>query len=183
MKRLNLGIKTGFRVNDPYKPILIRDNRLILFYETESLLPKVKYFNMPAGSYWVEKGYFSETLFPRIYPLAVLPQPERIMPDPTGFEIIFDSNPNKCSVLWDEKVIIFDTAFRSKPEPEIYFILFHEYGHQMYETEKFADLFAANMMKQKGFNPSQIRGAHDNSLSDQQTERKDFITYKLTEDL
>ena len=183
MRKLALGIKTGFRVNDPYKPIFIRDSRLILFYDTEAILPKVRYFNIPAGNYWIEKGWFSETLLPRIYPLAILPKPQRYMPDPTNFVIEFGNNPNKCSVLWDEKIILFDNSFASKPEPEIYFILFHEYGHELYETEKYADLFAANTMKIKGFNPSQIRSAHDNSLSNYQHERKDFLTEKLIQDL
>ncbi len=166
MRPLNLGLKTGFVVNDVYKPIIIRDSRMILFYETESLLPKVEFFNVPAGNYWVEKGWFSETLLPRVYPLRVLPQPERMMEDPTGFAIVFGHNPNKCSILWDEKVILFDNQFASKPEPEIFFILYHEYGHQMYSNEKYADLFAANTMKLKGFNPSQIKNGQDFSLSD-----------------
>lgn len=183
MKRLSIGVKTGFWVNNVYKPILIRDSRLILFYETESLLPKAKYFNLPAGSYWVEKGFFSEYILPRIYPLAVLPQPERYMEDPTDFPIVFDTNPNKCSILWDEKIILFDNSFLNKPEPEIYFILFHEYGHELYNTEEYADLFASNTMKIKGFNPSQIQAAHDNSLSDKNENRKNFVTSKLIEDL
>jgi len=156
---------------------------MILFYETESMLPKVQYFNIPAGNYWVEKGWFSETLLPRVYPLAMLPPPERVMPDPSCFSIEFGSNPHKCSIKWDEKTILFDGSFASKPEPELFFVLFHEYGHQMYETEKYADLFAANTMKQKGFNPSQIKRGQDDSLSDAQYERKEFITQKLLDDL
>lgn len=183
MRRLTLGIKTGFTVNDPYKPIIIRDSRGLLFYDTESLLPKVNYFNMPAGSYWVEKGWFSETVLPRVYPLTVLPEPERVFEDPTKFEIVFDTNPHKCSIFWDEKVIVFDKSFASKTEPEIYFVLFHEYGHQLYETEKFADLFAANKMKITGFNPSQIGWAQNNSLSDSQDLRKDFLTNKLIDSI
>ena len=183
MRRLTLGIKTGFKVNDPTKPILIRDNRLILFYDTESLLPRVTYFNMPAGRYWVEKGFFSESILPRIYSLSMLPPPERVMPDPTGFDIVFDNNPHKCSIFWDEKTIVFDNSFASKSEPEIYFVLFHEYGHQLYKTEKYADLYAANKMKILGFNPSQIGFAQNSSLSDAQDHRKDFLTNKLIEEL
>jgi hypothetical protein len=109
MKPLNIGVKTGFIVKDVYKPIIIRDARGVLFYETESLLPKVEFFNLPAGHYFVEKGWFSETLLPRVYPLAVLPPPERQYPDPTYFDIEFGDNPNKCSILWDERVIVFDS--------------------------------------------------------------------------
>lgn len=183
MRKLILGIKTGFKVNDRTKPILIRDERLKTFYDTESLLPKVDYFNVPAGRYWVERGYFSETLMPRVYPLAVLPPIERMYPDPTNFSIEFDTNPNKCSIIWDEKLIVFDNSFIEKTEPEIYFVLYHEYGHQMYSTEKYADLFASNTMKIKGFNPSQIHFAQDNSLSDAQEHRKEFITEHLLNDL
>jgi len=183
MRKMSLGIKTGFRVNDVTKPILIRDMRGIIFYETESLLPKVEFFNMPAGNYWVEKGYFSETLLPRIYPLAVLPPIERSMPDPENFDIEFGPNPNKCSILWDEKIILFDDSFRNRPEYEIYFILNHEYGHALYHTEDFADLFAANKMKMLGFNINQIHKGQDDSLSEQQQGRKDFVTQKLLDDL
>lgn len=183
MRKLNLGIKTGFRVTDPTKPIIIRDNRGVIFYQTESMVPKVEYFNMPAGNYFVEKGWFSETLLPRVYPLSMLPPPERSYPDPTDFAIEFDNNPNKCSILWDEKTIVFDNVFRERPYPEVFFILYHEYGHQLYSTEKYADLFATNLMKLKGFNPSQIRRSQNDSLSDNQVERKEFITEKLNETL
>lgn len=183
MRKLNIGVKTGFRVTDPYKPILIRDNRGILFYQTESLVPKVQFFNLPAGNYWVEKGWFAETLLPRVYPLAVLPPPERQYPDPSDFAIEFDNNPNKCSILWDEQVIVFDNSFKERPYPEVFFILYHEYGHQLYKTEAYADLFATNMMKIKGFNESQIHASHNDTLSDAQQPRKDFITQKLIENL
>lgn len=183
MKPLNIGVKTGFVVKDRYKPIIIRDFRGILFYETESMIPKVEYFNLPAGQYFVERGHFSETLLPRTYPLAVLPQPERMYPDPTFFDIQFGDNPNKCSILWDEKVIVFDGSFKEKPQAQIYFVLFHEYGHKLYNTEHYADLYAANRMKMLGFNPYQIQRAHSETLSHAAQDRKEFLTNHLTKDL
>jgi len=183
MKPLNIGIKTGFWVTDRFKPVVIQDERGLPFYDTTPLLPRVKYFNLPAGNYTVVKGWFCETLLPRIYPLTVLPAPERVLMDPSDFEIEFDVNPHKCSIFWDEKVIVFDKSFIDKTTPEICFVLFHEYGHQMFETEKYADLFAANLMKQKGFNPSQIVSGHNLSLSDAQQYRKDFVIEKLINEL
>lgn len=179
MRRLTLDKITGFRVKDPTQPILIRDGNGQIFYDTEILVPKVKYFNMPAGVYFVDRGYFTEALEPRQYELSDLPKPERRRRAPTDFKIEFGYNPNKCSVIWDEKRILFDNSFREKPQYEVFFILFHEYGHALYETEKFADLYAANMMKLRGYNPWQICMAHLNSLSSEQYERKQFINEQL----
>lgn len=170
---------TGFKVKDVTKPVVIRDSRHIIFYDTEPLLPKVEYFNLPPGIYWVDTGFFSEASFPRSYPLAKLPRPERNRPKPFDFEITFESNPNKCTILWDEKVIVFDNAFLDKPLPELFFVLYHEYGHSLYETEKYADLYASNLMKVRGYNPSQICYAHLDSLSAKQIARKEFVIDQL----
>lgn len=174
---------TGFRVKDVNEPILIRDTRGLIFYDTEPLVPKVKYFNLPAGTFFVERGSFREAFTPRYYPLSKLPPPQRYQTDPLTFKIEFGHNPNKCSIIWDEKRILFDSSFLERPEPEVFFILYHEYGHAFYEAEHLADLYAANMMKKKGFNPSQICYAHLDSLSPQQIDRKEFINQKLIESL
>jgi hypothetical protein len=52
-------------------------------------------------------------------------------------------------------------------------------GHSKYKTEKYADLFAANEMLKKGYNPSQIGVAPIDSLSEMQYERKRFIVNNL----
>lgn len=183
MRKLVLDKVTGFRVKDPTKPVLIRDSNGFVFYDTEILVPKVTYFNMPVGTYFVETGFISPSLFPRVYNLADLPLPQRDRRKPFDFKIEFGYNPNKCSIIWDEKRILFDNSFLDKPQYEVFFILFHEYGHALYETEKYADLYASNMMKIRGYNPSQIIYAQMNSLSPQQFERKKFLNEQLIKNL
>lgn len=183
MRKLIINEVTGFRVKDDTKPIRILDARHIVFYDTIDLVQKVKYFNMPIGTYYIESGFFVAASTPRQYPMAKLPKPERSYPDPADFKFTFETNPNKCTILWDEKVIVFDTSFLDKPQPEIFFVLYHEYGHAFYKTEKFADLYATNLMKKRGYNPSQICYAHINSLSSNQQERKEFITQKILDTL
>lgn len=179
MRKIVLDKITGFIVKNPNEPVLIRDANGIVFYDTELLVPKVKRFNMPPGVYFVEKGFIAPTLFPREYRLAPLPKPERNKRKPFDFKIEFSHNPNKCSIIWDEKRIVFDNSFLNKPQYEVYFILYHEFGHALYETEKLADLYASNMMKLRGYNPLQIIYAQMNSLSPQQYERKEFLNKQI----
>lgn len=179
MRKLELTKKTGFKVTDIYKPIIIRDFRGIMFYSTEPMIPRVKEFNLPAGTYMVDTGYFVPMNNPVKYPLVKLPVFERLFPKPKNFEIRFGNNPNKCSIFWDLGFILFDESFREKPLPQLYFILFHEFGHARYKTEKFADLYAVNCMLKKGYNPSQIGFAPIESLSDNAIERKKLVVSKL----
>ena len=179
MRKLELNKKTGFVVNDPFKPIVIRDFRGILFYSTEPFLPRVKEFNLPSGVYFVDSGYFSPKNFPVKYKYIKLPVAERLLPKPSGFDVRFGNNPNKCTIFWDKGYILFDESFREKPLNQLYFILFHEFGHSIFKTEKYADLYAANCMLGKGFNPSQIGIAPIESLSDAAEERKENVVNKL----
>lgn len=179
MRKIVLNEVTGFKVRKPDEPILIRDSNMIMFYDTEILVPKVKYFNMPVGTYYIERGFFVPALAPREYKLARLPKPERNRRKPFDFKIEFGYNPNKCSIIWDEKRILFDNSFAEKPQYEVFFILYHEYGHALYESEHLADLYASNMMKVRGYNPLQICWAQMNSLSSAQYERKEFLNEQL----
>jgi hypothetical protein len=171
--------KTGFRVKDPFSPIIIRDMRGIMFYNTLALTPKVKHFNLPKGDYLVDNGYFTKMDKPVNYPLYPLPKFERKRKKPYDFKIIFGNNPNKCTVYWYKKLIVFDNALKELPKPQLDFILFHEYAHARYTTEVYCDLMAANYMLTRGYNPSQIRVAPIKTLSDKQIKRKiEFV--KLT---
>lgn len=179
MEKLTLEKKTGFKVIDPFEPVNIRDVRGVLFYSTEDLLPKVEYFNLPAGEFFVDSGHIVKADKPREYKLADLPTPERDNGSMSDFDVKFETNPHKCTVYWDTKEIVFDKAFEERPIPQVMFILFHEFGHRYYETEKLADLYASNMMKVKGYNPSQIADAQMYSLSDKQYDRKEFVIENL----
>lgn len=179
MRKLDLTKKTGFKVTDIYKPIVIRDFRGILFYSTEPMLPKVKDFNMPAGTYFVDSGYFVPMPFPVQYHYIKLPIAQRLLKKPSNFDVRFGYNPNKCTIFWDENYILFDDSFREKPLNQLYFILFHEFGHAKYSTEKYADLYAANCMLSMGFNIYQIGSAPVESLSENADSRKIFLVDKL----
>lgn len=190
MRALNVTKKTGYKITDISVPVNIRDYRGILFYTTEPIMP-VYEFNLPAGQYFVDSGYFKERFSPINFKQANLPFPEKIFSlPPFDFKIMFAPNPNKCSIFWKEKVIIFDDSFIDRPLPELFFIYYHECGHSKYgyntrysmkESEAFCDLYASNKMLELGFNPSQINKAPKDSLSDKQQYRKDFIEETLLE--
>lgn len=181
MRELQVNKKTGYKILEPEKPVIIRDFRGLLFYTTETMLPKVTEFNLPEGKYLVDSGRFKEMAAPVKYNLLPLPPQERIMPDPLDFKIIFDRNPYKCTINFKEKTIKFDNSFKGKPLPEIYFVLFHEFAHRYFKTEKYCDVLASNYMLVKGFNPSQIGRAHINSLSHRQWERKKYNIQQMIE--
>jgi hypothetical protein len=176
MRRLKVDKKTGFIVKDIFSPIVIRDCRGILFYTTEPLIPKVTEFNLPEGIYFVDSGTFVEASSPKDYEYPMLPNRERLFfPNPKNFNIRFAPNPNKCTVSWTKKLITFDTSFMEKPLPQLDFIIYHEYGHRLYKTEKYCDLYASYCMLKIGYNPSQISFAQIDSLSDKQEKRKEFV--------
>jgi hypothetical protein len=175
-----LNKKTGFKVTDPSKPVIIRDERGRMFYNTEPIIPRCIAFNMPEGTYIKEAGAIQQMISPVNYPLVKLPKVQRNYPSPFKFKLIAANNPNKCSIIWNEKKIIIDYSLLDKSLFVLHFILFHEYGHQKYTDEKLADLYAANCMLKKGYNPSQIGMAPILSLSNRQMHRKEFIIDQLT---
>lgn len=170
--------KSGFRIL--VNPIRILDFRKKLFYDN-SLVNNPKTFNLPAGKYYLVKGSFVRLKNPVNYQLPSLPKRERMFyPNPYNFAVKFAKNPNKASIYWDKGVIVFDNAFKQKSLPELFFVLYHEYGHKLYTTEKFADLFAIREMLKKGFNPSQIGMVPITTLSGQQFPRMKFVVDNLT---
>jgi hypothetical protein len=170
--------KTGFMNMEPTRPVVIRDFRGKLFYSTEGLR-SVKEFNLPPGNYTVEKGNIKFRKIPVDYPLSALPKPERNLRPPFDYKIIFDNNPNKCTIKWLEKIIIFDNELKQLTLPELFFILYHEFAHAKFQSEKYADLMAGNIMLKKGYNPSQIGKAPITSLSTMQYERKKHIVKNM----
>lgn len=181
MRKLVVNKKSGFIVKDVYKPVVIRDERGILFYSTEDLLPRTKSFNLPCGTYFVDSGFFVSGDVVK-YSLIKLPPSERwFYPSIKNFDLQFVVNPSKCSIDWNRKIILMDHSFREKSWPIIDFILSHEIGHKFYSTEDFADLFAANRMIIKGYNPSQIGYAQMDSLSSRNEGRKNLLFNKVIE--
>lgn len=170
--------KTGFRNKTPKNPVIIRDFRGKLFYSTEGLKP-VHFFNLPEGSYLKDAGSIVMLNKPVKKTFIKLPPPERNFKAPLNFNVVFGVNPNKCTIQWDKKRIIYDNSLKNATIPTLYFILFHEFAHALYTNEAFADICAANYMLQKGFNESQIGIAPINTLSHFQYKRKKFLISKL----
>lgn len=170
--------KTGFKNIYPQRPLIIRDFRSKLFYSTEGLKP-VEKFNLPRGDYFLDQGEIEALEKPVYFKQAILPYPQRSFSLPDDFQLTFSNNPNKCTINWITKSITFDNSLKESTLPELYFILYHEYGHAKYIKEKWADLYARNLMIQKGFNPSQVGGAPITALSSQQYERKKYIVNSI----
>lgn len=178
-RRLFVLKKTGFK-NNPNIPVIIRDFRGILFYTTEYLGKPVNEFNLPKGEYMVDSGQFTPMSNPVYYPLISLPARERWYPNPKKFKVVFGYNPHKCSIIWGAKTILFSDKLKDAPLYVIDFILFHEFSHACYSTEKYADLMSANFMKKRGYNPSQIGSAPLDTLSGGAYDRKVLLLEKLT---
>lgn len=171
MRKIELDKKTGFKITNPKVPVIIRDFRGIEFYNNSELYNRTA-FNIPAGTYFVERGEFVPLKNPVIYSYNKLPDAERNFPDPFNFKIDFKQNPNKATIDWRKKEIIIDESFRGAPLPVLYFMLFHEFAHGKYENETLVDRLAENMMIAKGFNPSQTAKALITTLSQKQYNRK-----------
>ena len=175
-RKLVIDKKTGFRITQRETPVIVRDCRGLLFYSTELQVPNVREFNLPCGEYLVDSGYFTPMSEPVDYPLKSLPPFERDRPLPKDFVLTWGDNPNKCSIIWPAKTILFDRSLEEYRLPELFFILYHEYGHSKYKTEKFCDLYAYNCLIRKGFNPEQVGLSQIDSLSAGQWKRKAFLT-------
>lgn len=182
MRSLFVKEKTGFRIKNPNQPLVIRDFRGTLFYTNEAVLPKVKSFNMPGlGQFYIDKGDVIEMEYPIVWTVPKLPPTEIANKDPFNFSIVFDKNPNKATIIFEQEKIILDNMFLEVPLPKLYYVVYHEFAHQYYVTEKYADLLACNYMLKKGFNPEQIGEAQILTLSDRQYERKCEVVNHLIE--
>lgn len=181
MRDLILENKTGFRSSLPFE-IFEPDGKL--FYSSDFTdhikNGKILEFNLPPGKYKYN-GNFIKLNFPVPVKNITLPKFERNYKK-KRYEIIWGNNPNKCTIFYNEGIILFDNSLKSKPLYVKYAIYFHELAHHRYKTEKFADLYAAKMMLEKGFNPSQIGLTVLGTLSDtvNNEDRKQSIVNHLT---
>lgn len=179
LKKIVCNKKAGFK--HPANTIFyIYDFRGILFYTNEFLNKKNISFNLPEGIYYSTCN-FKKLHRPNKHKNIVLPNPERnINIKPSEFKIIFRENKNKGTVIYEEKLIWFDTYYKTCPLPEFFFTLYHEFGHLLYGTEKYCDLYAAKRMLDEGYNISQVGKSSVLMLSNRAKERKIFLVDKLT---
>jgi len=147
--------KTGFKALSDFT---LYDSKGIEFYNnnfTNSFNHKgLLTFNVPRGTYKV-LGFIEKLDKPINYSTLKLPKKERNWVK-KNFNVFFVNNKNKCSINRLTGNIYFDHRFKKAPKYILFDILCHEFGHQYYETEHYADMYATNMMLNLGFNPSQI---------------------------
>jgi hypothetical protein len=169
---LRVNKKTGFYCQD--ENILIFDDKGQIFYERKSDR-KNNAFNLPKGNYRTANT-LKKLSKPVSYSFPTLPQPERNGILPKKVILRKGDNPNKCSIVRDDRrriaVIFADHAIFNLPRREKEVIMYHELGHCFYQTESKCDLFAAYHLIKKGYNPSQLAMSIFNSLSDGAIDRK-----------
>lgn len=181
LPRIEVKQKTGFR-NITGNPIVLLDQRGMIFYDTRDLQKRVWEFNLPEGIYYIHMGKFSQIEKPVNFPLIPLPKPEReFKVDPTKFKLSFGDNPYTGTIDWDKKTIMLDNELKTHPMPDIVFVFYHELGHQYYTTEEFCDAYASNCMIEAGYNPSQIGEGIIYTLSQNQLHRKQYIINRITQ--
>jgi hypothetical protein len=182
MRDLILEEKTGFASLMPFDIFDVSGN---LFYSdtfTEKIARGERLeFNLPLGIYKYN-GNLVRLSSPVKVVNITLPLRERHLAH-KKYEIIFAENPNKCTIFYDEGIILFDNSFRNKPLYVKYVIYFHELGHHWYKSEEKADLYATKKLLEYGFNPSQIGKAMLESLNPDKPEsfeRMEKIVNALT---
>jgi len=180
LKRLVITEKTGFTSLLPFKIYDAKTGFLFYadFFVKQIAKGKRLNFNLPKGVYFYE-GFITKLPKPVETRVIDLPEPERNIPY-REYKILFAPNPNKCTIFYKKGEIIFDTMFKNVPLYMRFGVYFHEMGHLLYSTESKADLFAAKMMLDLGFNPSQVGYTNLEMLSERQKERKKEIIDKLT---
>lgn len=173
--------KSGFKSNS---------NRVIIFKNGKPFYYRknkngVIRFNMPVGKFELIEGVIKKSPFIN-YPLKKIIAPKNAMLLPKKTTIVFEPNPNKCSVDILKGLVIFDTSFKDCPDYVLVWVMGHEFGHYYYrgygqESEKACDAFSANIMLTMGYNPSQINAAIKEILSDKALAeiRKECLTEHL----
>ena len=117
-----------------------------------------KTFRLPVGTWNVNGARFARHLKGKV-----------AFPDgadlPDNFVIEYGLNPNKASVWPEQGRMLLDSSLMEESYATRTFILLHEVGHYYHDTEEECDRFAARMMRNFGFNPSQISEATRSALS------------------
>src|SRR6185436_6871846 len=108
------------------KPIVIFDERGMVFYDTHELDHIVWHFNLPEVNYFLKEGEIKKMPVPVEYDLLPLPPAERNKKGiPEHFDIYFDENPYKATVFWDKKAMLFDNELKNVSLPALITIYQH----------------------------------------------------------
>lgn len=170
---------SGFYCAD--REIRIYDEEGIIFYTFNNTNRIKTGFNLPTGKYITEND-LKPVQKPFKYRLPKMPKSERSLNPPPNIEVIYDVNPNKCSVYLNQGIIIFDNEYKTCPKFIKTYILFHEIGHYNYggngeKSERNCDTYALINMLKRGYNPSQCRLANKVTLN---SEFRHKACYELT---
>jgi len=173
MKRFRIKKRTAFYTPD--RSIKIYDSRGVIFYDSDEIANFTGYFTLPrinlANSLFLTNGRLYRVEYKDNFDISLPPYERNMQHDFAKFKITFSENPNKCTIFHNEKRIDFDNSFKRFPYYCLYFILFHEVGHNYYKTEEFADMYAVKRMLKKGYTPYQIMLGAVDSLSDKSESR------------
>lgn len=132
-------------------------------------------FTLPKGTYRISGG----TMIGRMEKRKGHRAPSHLrFPLPKKISLHFAPNPVKAAIDLRSGTVVVDPALRALPSFCLTFILFHEIGHYFYKDEAMCDLFAAQEMHRRGFNPSQIAAASTLTLTDAARRRCNFETAK-----
>lgn len=99
------------------------------------------------------------------------------------FNLIIEANPNKCTINHIDKTIKLDPSFLRQPKYVLEFVIMHEKGHNFYNSEFGADIWAVNAMLNKGYTPHQIMRAPFYTLSGKSLNRKLNVIKKILKSL
>lgn len=146
-------IKSGYCCSDDVIIILYNGNPFYYFENPECKLVK---FNLPA----LPLEFSTENDMKRLkkpieYIYPPLPKRQKFRSINENFTIVVKPNPNKASVNVGRAYIILDPRFLEEPLPFQVFVLAHEISHNLYHNECSCDIYAAYLMMEKGYNPSQ----------------------------
>lgn len=162
---LSIKSKSGFISLEP--DVLIFDENKKPFYFRKNVKGV---FNLPSGIYYTNNTL--KKTKPNKYKVRKLPSRERIRPK-RKLSFSFEDNPNKCQINTHTGEIFIDPVFwNSLNRCERNAVMFHELGHFLYSTEIYCDLYATREMIKKGFNPSQIAIAFENTLDNSRNSKR-----------
>jgi hypothetical protein len=158
--KVSISNKAGFIASGA---VQVNDNQGRPFYSFKK--NGVFKFNLPRGVYSIT-GKVKQLQKPVEYIFKPSRKREHFHELPVNGElkIIYGNNPNKASIFPKKHVVIIDNQYK-KAHPVVKdYLLFHEIGHYLYKTEKFADEFAQENLIKKGYPFSLIVKAAEKTL-------------------
>lgn len=144
----------------------------ILFYSDKFLTKGNTLFTVPRGTYYCTKELRKVNTIKNNLLTKNIPVERDLEHDWSQFKFLIGDNPNKCTINHITRTIILDESLLKIPKYVLEFIIQHEKGHNFYNDEQGADIYAVNQMLKKGYTPKQIMLSPDFVLSSKNNKRK-----------